>query len=487
MTNDIQKQYDRHDDVASIMLRMKEVYAVLDRHIRYAATKIFFRTKMTEGSSVREHGIKMRSLVEKLEDLQAGLDNDTYIDVILQSLPPSYDPFVINYNMNGLEKSINELINMLVQYEATTKKSEPSVLVGEASTSKAKGKGARRWKRKNGKAKAAASALSAPVAPVGMGKGKGKVGSKPNKTNDVCIHCREKGHWKRECPKLLSSAGKLYNGFYVLQQHDLIMTAQNKRKMDHQENAQILHARLGYISQDRIKRLVNSKSLEIDDLDHLPACESCLKGKMTKKPFVGQSTLASGLLDLIHLDVCGPLNRQARAKLLNMAPSKTVAQTPYQIWHGKPAFYKYLRVWGSPAYVKRLVGDKLDSRSSLCRCCSWKKVFQRIPDVRNCSLRNQVKQHLKQLDNNPKTYGEAMSDIDSKKWIEAMKSEMDSMSSNKVWTLVDPRKRVKSVGCKWSTNVSLELTGRLLPSRLGLWRKVILKDLGLTLRKPIRS
>ncbi|KAL0405521.1 UNVERIFIED_CONTAM: hypothetical protein Slati_3866000 [Sesamum latifolium] len=163
MTNDIQKQYDRHDD-ASIMFRMKEVYAVPDRHIRYAAYKsIFLETKMTEGSFVREHGIKMLSLVEKLEDLQAGLDNDTYIDVILQSLLPSYDPFVVNYNMNGLEKSINELINMLVQYEVTIKKSEPSLLVGEASASKAKGKGPTHWKRKKGKAKAAASALSAPV------------------------------------------------------------------------------------------------------------------------------------------------------------------------------------------------------------------------------------------------------------------------------------------------------------------------------------
>ncbi|KAL0373287.1 UNVERIFIED_CONTAM: hypothetical protein Sradi_3244400 [Sesamum radiatum] len=155
---------------------------------------------MTEGSFVREHGIKMLSLVEKLEDHQAGLDNDTYIDMILQSLPPSYDPFFVNYNINRLEKSINELINILVQYEATTKKSEPSVLVGEASTYKANGKGVRRWKRKNGKAKAAASTLSAPVVPVGMGKGKGKVGSKPNKANDVCIHCREKGHWRGSAP-----------------------------------------------------------------------------------------------------------------------------------------------------------------------------------------------------------------------------------------------------------------------------------------------
>ncbi|KAL0405944.1 UNVERIFIED_CONTAM: hypothetical protein Slati_3908300 [Sesamum latifolium] len=52
MTNEIQKQYDRLDDVSSIMLRMKEVYAVPDRHIRYVATKAFFEIKMAEGSSL---------------------------------------------------------------------------------------------------------------------------------------------------------------------------------------------------------------------------------------------------------------------------------------------------------------------------------------------------------------------------------------------------------------------------------------------------
>ncbi|KAL0439581.1 UNVERIFIED_CONTAM: hypothetical protein Slati_2441100 [Sesamum latifolium] len=191
MANEIQKQYDRLEDVPSIMLRMKEVYVVPNRHIRYAAIKAFFGTKMAEGSSVQSHGVKMLSLVENLEDLKAELNNDTYIDVILQSLPPSYDPFIVNYNMNGLEKSIHELINILVQYEATTHKSEPAVLVGEASTSKAKGKGTRCWKRKKGKGTAitaTASTEGAPAAPTG--KGKGKVGgSQRSKANDVCMHC----------------------------------------------------------------------------------------------------------------------------------------------------------------------------------------------------------------------------------------------------------------------------------------------------------
>ncbi|KAL0292851.1 UNVERIFIED_CONTAM: hypothetical protein Sradi_6969800 [Sesamum radiatum] len=102
MTNKIQKQYNRLEDVPLIMLHMKEVYPVPDRHIRYAATKAIFRTKMAEGSSVQSHGVKMLFLVKKLEDLEVGLENDTYIDVILQSLPPLYDPYIINYNMNGL-------------------------------------------------------------------------------------------------------------------------------------------------------------------------------------------------------------------------------------------------------------------------------------------------------------------------------------------------------------------------------------------------
>ncbi|KAK4407812.1 hypothetical protein Sango_0362200 [Sesamum angolense] len=97
------------------MHRMKEFYLVSDRHIRYAMMKAFFDARMIEGSSVREHGVMMLSLVEKLKDLQADFNKEeTYVDVILQSLPPSFDQCIMNYNMNWLEKNLHELINMLV-------------------------------------------------------------------------------------------------------------------------------------------------------------------------------------------------------------------------------------------------------------------------------------------------------------------------------------------------------------------------------------
>ncbi|KAL0284347.1 UNVERIFIED_CONTAM: Retrovirus-related Pol polyprotein from transposon TNT 1-94 [Sesamum angustifolium] len=147
------------------------------------------------------------------------------------------------------------------------------------------------------------------------------------------------------------------------------------------------------------------------------------------------------------------------ARLLNIAPSKTVAQTPYQIWHGKPASYKHLRVWGSPRYVKRLIGDKLDLRSSLCRFIGYLKetigyYFMTPLSKRSAGVPQPLGRYgflgmTGQLDNDPKTYGEAMSEIDSGKWLEAMKSKMDSMSSNQVWKLLDRPKDVRPIGCKW--------------------------------------
>ncbi|KAL0302465.1 UNVERIFIED_CONTAM: hypothetical protein Sangu_3099400 [Sesamum angustifolium] len=68
MSNEIQKQYERYEDVFLIMHR-KELYAVPEWHIRYAMTKAFFDMIMIKGSSVREHGVMMLSLAEKLKDL----------------------------------------------------------------------------------------------------------------------------------------------------------------------------------------------------------------------------------------------------------------------------------------------------------------------------------------------------------------------------------------------------------------------------------
>ena len=56
---------------------------------------------------------------------------------------------------------------------------------------------------------------------------------------------------------------------------------------------------------------------------------------------------------------------------------------------------------------------------------------------------------LDENDEDPITYMEAMQRPDSQKWLETMKSEMESMEINSVWILVNPSERIKPIGCKW--------------------------------------
>ncbi|KAL0344219.1 UNVERIFIED_CONTAM: hypothetical protein Sangu_1309300 [Sesamum angustifolium] len=104
--------------------------------------------------------------------------------------------------MNGLEKSIPEYFNMLVQFEATIKRSKPAAMLGEASTSK-KGKRARRWKKKKSKTKCPTPESKPVVKGPAVDKGKRNEVPKASKAEDVCHYCHEKGHWKRNCPKSL--------------------------------------------------------------------------------------------------------------------------------------------------------------------------------------------------------------------------------------------------------------------------------------------
>ena len=53
--------------------------------------------------------------------------------------------------------------------------------------------------------------------------------------------------------------------------------------------------------------------------------------------------------------------------LLNQVSSKTVSQTPYELWSGKRPSLSYLRVWGCDAYVKLTPTSKLDARAVKCK------------------------------------------------------------------------------------------------------------------------
>ena len=73
------------------------------------------------------------------------------IDRILQSLPPSYKSFVMNYNMQGMNKTIPDLLAMLKAAKVEIKKEHQVLMVNKTTSFKKKGKGKKGNFKKNGK------------------------------------------------------------------------------------------------------------------------------------------------------------------------------------------------------------------------------------------------------------------------------------------------------------------------------------------------
>ena len=70
------------------------------------------------------------------------------------------------------------------------------------------------------------------------------------------------------------------------------------------------------------------------------------------------------------------------------------------------------------------------------------------PPIRFIGLGETYKAISEEAESDPYNYEEAINDIDAHYWIQAMKSELESMYSNQVWDLVKAPKGIKPVGCK---------------------------------------
>ncbi|KAI3784081.1 hypothetical protein L1987_43173 [Smallanthus sonchifolius] len=373
MIPDLQKDLMNHNAFYMIT-QLKEVFQQQARTKRYETVCALHGCKIEEGGNVSNHVIKMKSHLDHLERLDSPYPLPLVTDIILNSLPKSYDNFVLNYNMNGWEKSISELHSMLRTAEKNIpKKPSQALVIREGHVKKPK------YNKPNSKAKGKPN------------KGKGKqVATTPAPkrkkekvaANDPCFECGVVGHWKRNCPTYLAELKKkrgdastsgiyvitidLYNfapnswvfdtgcgthicnmlqgfrktrqlktgeitlqvgngaivepkppinGIYELNLDCLTTESNNintKRAKYDLNDSYLWHCRLGHINKKRISQLQKSGLLKAKDVESFDICESCLCGKMTKAPFSSSSERAKDLLGIIQSDVCGPFKNVSR-------------------------------------------------------------------------------------------------------------------------------------------------------------------------------
>ena len=95
--------------------------------------------------------------------------------------------------------------------------------------------------------------------------------------------------------KVFICFGNIVDGLYILSpdKHALYNSKLDnnshvkslKRKFPSTNDAYLWHLHLGHINPNRIQRLIKDGLLEPLDFDGFLVCESCLEGKMIKRPF----------------------------------------------------------------------------------------------------------------------------------------------------------------------------------------------------------
>ncbi|GJY04360.1 zinc finger, CCHC-type containing protein [Tanacetum coccineum] len=156
------KKYNAFD----MMKELETMFEEQAKQERFETVKAFHACKQEDGQSVNSYLLKMKSYLDTLERLGYAMPKELGVSLILNSLNKDYDYFLQNNNMQSMGKTLAELHAMLKLHEKGGK--------GKA-------------KRKNKLTYAPKTKISPPP-------------KRDNpKKDSIYHHCKEVGHWRRNC------------------------------------------------------------------------------------------------------------------------------------------------------------------------------------------------------------------------------------------------------------------------------------------------
>ncbi|KAL8116072.1 hypothetical protein AgCh_022529 [Apium graveolens] len=461
MNIELQKQLE-HMDAHTILMHLQELYDVAGRTTRYEISKEMFGCRMSEGSSVNDHILKMINLIERLRQLGFAMDGELSQDLVLQSNPSS-NPKKTKRNPSKKKK------------------------VGEKT----------------------------PVPPK----------AEDPKSKVVCFHCNKVGHWKRNCKVYLAELKKkkgsettasdsdtaygsdICNSLQglrrsrTLKEEEVILLMGNGARVAAEDVESFhLHMPTGktiflnncYFVPSIVRNII--PMLDLAGFSFIIENNEC--SILRNNILYGRGTLNNGLLHLVDMekrtanllgmmidldsDMCLMKHKSEAFKkfkeynlpvdasrlvserrnrtlldivrsmmsyanlpvflwgyaletstyLLNKVPSKSVPQTPYEIWKERKPSLKHVKIWGCPAYVKHATFLEkefiLEGNSGSKIELDEVQEAQTITDhVETPVLTEQPS--VEQPIPRPGRVSRQPESVDSEKWHSAMKSGMKSM------------------------------------------------------------
>ncbi|RVW82676.1 Retrovirus-related Pol polyprotein from transposon TNT 1-94 [Vitis vinifera] len=268
----IRGSIEQHENVRELLKAIDEQFVTSDKALASTLIMKFTSLKLTGIRGVREHIMEMRDIVAQLKKLEVEMSESFLVHFILNTLPPQKvnDGTRRKCHAGHVKKKCLKFQNWL------EKKGNPTSFV--CYESNMVNVNTNTWWIDSGSTIHISNSLQ--------------------ETSFSLIY-------KFDCV----GNGILPDGLYcIFLQND---TAHNslhvqtgiKRCVVKDDSSTLWHRRLGHISIDRIKRLVNDGVLSTLDFTDFETCVDCIKGKQTNKSKRG-ATRSSTILEIIHTDIC---------------------------------------------------------------------------------------------------------------------------------------------------------------------------------------
>ncbi len=118
MTSELQKSFDNMGSF-ELMEQLREMFQQQAKQERYEVVESLMKCKQSDNTPVCTHVRKMKTYIDRLDNLGVKIPKEFAIDMVLNSLNGSFKQFIVNYNMNNFEKTLMELHGMLRSAEAS--------------------------------------------------------------------------------------------------------------------------------------------------------------------------------------------------------------------------------------------------------------------------------------------------------------------------------------------------------------------------------
>ena len=106
---------------AEIMESLETMFGKISMSSRHEAVKAIENSRMKEGASLREHLLVMMARFHEAEVHGACIDQLTKVNMVLQTLPASFIPFLTCFVRNKMDLDFTELMTELQTFEGLIK------------------------------------------------------------------------------------------------------------------------------------------------------------------------------------------------------------------------------------------------------------------------------------------------------------------------------------------------------------------------------